>query len=81
MSFVCTYDVVSKDQASIEWATLPFNFRSHSFSEKGNLDQDSDSIVVDCHGRVGSFIFILSCLRTCDPGRILPYIDRGMFIF
>lgn len=52
MSFVCTYDVVSKDQASIEWATLPFNFRSHSFSEKGNLDQDSDSIVVDGQGHI-----------------------------
>ena len=34
-----------------------------------------------CHGRVGTLIFILSYLRTCDPGRILLYIDRGMFVF
>ena len=34
-----------------------------------------------CHGRVGTLIFILSYLRTRDPERILPYIDRGTFVF
>ena len=27
------------------------------------------------------FYFILSYLRTHDPERILPYVDRGTFIF
>ena len=34
-----------------------------------------------CHGRVGALIFILSYLRARDPERILPYVDRGTFIF
>ena len=29
-----------------------------------------------CHGRIGSLIFILSYLKTCDPGRILPYVEE-----
>ena len=31
---------------------------------------------VTCHGRVGSLIFILSYLKTRDPGRILPYVEE-----
>ena len=34
-----------------------------------------------CHGCVGALIFILSYLEAHDPERILPYIDRGTFIF
>jgi hypothetical protein len=33
-----------------------------------------------CHGRVGALKF-LSYLRTRDPERIIPYVDRGMFVF
>ena len=33
-----------------------------------------------CHGRVGALKF-LSYLRTRDPERILPYVDRGTFVF
>ena len=34
-------------------------------------------VLIDCcHGCVGSLIFILSYLKTCDPGRILPYIEE-----
>ena len=29
-----------------------------------------------CHGRVSACIFILSYLRTRDPERILPYVDK-----
>ena len=35
----------------------------------------------DCHGRVGTLIFILSYLKAHDPERILPYVDRGTFVF
>ena len=34
-----------------------------------------------CHGRIGALIFILSYLRARDPERILPYVDRGTFVF
>ena len=37
-----------------------------------------------CHGRVGAlkfYLVILSYLRTRDPERILPYVDRGTFVF
>ena len=42
----------------------------------GELDEE-------CHGHVGALNFhlILSYLRTRDPERILPYVDRGMFVF
>ena len=30
----------------------------------------------NCHGRIGSLIFILSYLKTRDPGRILPYVEE-----
>ena len=35
----------------------------------------------DCHGHIESLIFILSYLSACDPGRISPYVEGGMFIF
>ena len=34
-----------------------------------------------CHGRLGALISILSYLRARDPERILPYVDRGTFVF
>ena len=55
---------------------------------KSRLAWDQDEVMACyplsqhlCHGRVGALIFILSYLRTRDPERILPYVDRGMFVF
>ncbi|TFY71083.1 hypothetical protein EVG20_g1921 [Dentipellis fragilis] len=37
---------------SKEWAILPFDSKSHAFSETG----DSGAVVVDCHGRMGGLL-------------------------
>ena len=53
--------------------------RSHPAHIKQNVTLERNTAV--CHGRIGTLIFILSYLRTRDPERILPYVDRGTFIF
>ena len=51
------------------------------------LNEGADYIPFDirlpsgCHRRVGTLIFILSYLKARDPERILPYVDRGTFVF
>ena len=53
-------------------------------TEKKILVTSTCSHLTHCQGRLGalkSFYLILSYLRTHDPERILPYVDRGTFVF
>ena len=47
----------------------------------GSQEGGGDATVAHCHGRIGILIFILSHLKAHDPERILPYVDRGTFVF
>ena len=57
--------------------------KKEKYSPLLHQDHDSNAYAAtrECHGRVGTLIFILSYLRACDPERILLYIDRGTFVF